>query len=103
MYRARAAALLEDCSHVRCIAPCLASLAAGSLGENNGQRNNKVAPRVGRRTGENCRAFLADLRARLLGAPEISSDAFSAYPDAVERAFGVECSFGTIEKHYAVD
>lgn len=53
--------------------------------------------------GENCRAFLADLRARVLGAPEISSDAFSAYPDAAERAFGIECSFGTIEKHYAVD
>src|SRR6266446_1759167 len=55
------------------------------------------------RNGENCRAFLADLRARVLGAPEISSDGFPAYPDAVERAFGVECTFGTIEKHYAVE
>lgn len=39
----------------------------------------------------------------MLGAPEISSDAFPAYPDAVEQAFGIECSFATIEKHYAVD
>jgi hypothetical protein len=58
--------------------------------------------RVRKRNGENCRAFLADLRARVLGAPEISSDAFPAYPDAVERAFGIECTFGRIEKHYAV-
>ena len=62
-----------------------------------------VSYRVGKRNGENTRAFLADLRDRVLGAPEISSDAFSAYPDAVERAFGNDCRFGTIEKHYATD
>ena len=62
-----------------------------------------ISWRVGKRNGENCRAFLADLRARVLGAPEISSDGFPAYPDAVERAFGIECTFGTIEKHYAVE
>jgi IS1 family transposase len=61
-----------------------------------------ISWRVGKRDGDNCRAFLADLRARVLGAPEISSDGFPAYPDAVERAFGIECAFGTIEKHYAV-
>jgi hypothetical protein len=58
-----------------------------------------ISVRVGKRNGENCRAFFADLRARVLGAPEISPDAFPAYPDAVERAFGSECRFGTIEKH----
>jgi IS1 family transposase len=62
-----------------------------------------ISYRIGKRTGENCRAFLADLRSRVLGVPEISSDAFPAYPDAVEQAFGMECSFATIEKHYAVD
>ena len=62
-----------------------------------------ISWRVGKRNGENCRAFLADLRARVLGAPEISSDGFPAYPDAVERAFGSDCTFGTIEKHYAVE
>lgn len=62
-----------------------------------------ISWRVGKRNGDNTRAFLADLRGRVLGAPEISSDAFPAYPDAVEQAFGIECSFGTIEKHYAVD
>jgi IS1 family transposase len=62
-----------------------------------------ISYRVGKRTGENCRTFLADLRARVLGAPEISSDAFPAYPDGVEQAFGIECRFGAIEKHYAVE
>src|SRR3954452_1765357 len=62
-----------------------------------------ISWRVGKRDGENCRDFLADLRDRVLGAPEISSDGFPAYPDAVERAFGMECSFATIEKHYAAD
>jgi IS1 family transposase len=61
-----------------------------------------ISYRVGKRTGDNCRAFLADLRSRVLGAPEISSDAFPAYPDAVEQAFGIECKFATIE-HYAVE
>jgi hypothetical protein len=68
-----------------------------------GSGKANISYRVGKRSGDNCRAFLADLRARVLGAPEISSDAFPAYPDAVERAFGAECRFGTIEKHYAVE
>lgn len=59
--------------------------------------------RIGKRDGENCRAFLADLRERVLGAPEISSDAFPAYPDAIEEAFGADVHFGTIEKHYSAD
>lgn len=59
-----------------------------------------VSYRVGKRNSENTRAFLNDLRERVLGAPEISSDGFVTYPDAVERAFGADCTFGTIEKHY---
>lgn len=60
-----------------------------------------VSYRVGKRTAENTRAFLADLRARVLGAPEISSDAFQPYPPAVELAFGIDCHYGTIDKEYA--
>jgi len=56
--------------------------------------------RVGKRTAENTRAFVMDVRHRVLGAPEISSDAFNAYPNAVDEAFGLDCSFGTIDKHY---
>jgi hypothetical protein len=40
---------------------------------------------VGKRDGENADVFLADLRQRIANRPEISSDGFSAYPDAVER------------------
>ena len=58
---------------------------------------------IGKRDAENTRTFVADLRARVLGAPEISSDAFNAYPVAVDLAFGIDCHFGTIEKHYKAE
>ena len=61
-----------------------------------------VSYSVGKRTAENTREFIADLRVRVLGAPEISSDGFNAYPEAVELAFGRDCTFGTVEKHYSV-
>ena len=37
------------------------------------------------------------------GAPEISSDAFRAYPIAIEKAFGGDCDYGTIDKQYAAE
>lgn len=55
---------------------------------------------VGKRSRENTHVFVADLRERVIGAPEISSDAYLGYPTAVEAAFGTDCQFGTIEKHY---
>ncbi|MGH7192979.1 MAG: hypothetical protein ACREJM_05510 [Candidatus Saccharimonadales bacterium] len=58
---------------------------------------------VGKRTAENTRAFVADLRERVLGAPEISSDAFLPYPPAIELAFGIDVHYGTIEKHVAAE
>jgi IS1 family transposase len=60
-----------------------------------------ISYRVGKRTAENTRTFLADLRARVLGMPEISSDVFQPYPPAVEFAFGIDCHYGTIDKEYA--
>ena len=60
-----------------------------------------ISYRIGKRTAVNTRAFVMDIRERVLGAPEISSDAFQAYPVAVDMAFGLDCTFGTIEKHYA--
>jgi len=59
-----------------------------------------ISYRVGKRDSENTNAFLADLRQRIVNRPEISSDGFSAYPDAVERAFGLDCSFAQIIKQY---
>jgi IS1 family transposase len=59
-----------------------------------------ISYRVGKRDGANTVAFLADLRERIVNRPEISSDGFSAYPDAVERAFGLDCSFAQVIKQY---
>ena len=62
-----------------------------------------ISYRTGKRTAVNTKLFLQDLRARVDGAPEISADAFRAYPIAVEEVFGSRCSFGTIDKSFAVD
>lgn len=55
---------------------------------------------VGKRESENTRAFVMDVRQRVINAPEISSDAFNQYPGAIEAAFGADCRYGQIEKHY---
>lgn len=57
---------------------------------------------IGKRNGPNTHTFVMDLRQRVLGAPEISSDGWHSYPPAIEAAFGSDCSFGVIEKKYAV-
>ena len=54
-----------------------------------------------KRTNEATYAFAKDVRARVLGAPEISTDGLNAYPWAIERAFKGECAHGVIVKHYA--
>ena len=54
--------------------------------------------KVGKRTAENTRAFVADLRGRVINRPTISSDAFNAYPEAVELAFGDDVDYGQILK-----
>lgn len=48
---------------------------------------------VGKRTAESARAFLADLRGRVVNRPQITTDAFSAYEDAVEAAFGTAADY----------
>jgi IS1 family transposase len=53
----------------------------------DGTRKAIISYRVGKRDSQNTHAFLADLRRRIVNKPEISSDGFPAYPDAVERAF----------------
>jgi IS1 family transposase len=61
-----------------------------------------VSYRVGKRDQENTSAFVQDLRERVLGAPEISSDGFNAYPGAIEDAFGMDCTYGQIVKNYGI-
>jgi IS1 family transposase len=56
---------------------------------------------IGKRDVGTTRTFIADLRRRLLNQPVINSDAFSAYPDAIEEHFGADVSYGQIVKHYS--
>jgi IS1 family transposase len=59
-----------------------------------------LAWRVGRREIEPARAFMGDLRQRVLNAPQINTDGFSQYEGAVEEAFGADCHYGQIIKTY---
>ena len=55
-----------------------------------------VSYQIGKRSGANANAFAMDVRQRILGRPQISSDGFSPYIDAIERAFGSEVDYGQI-------
>lgn len=61
-----------------------------------------ISYRVGKRDQENTSAFVQDLRNRVLGKPEISSDGWLCYPGAIEDAFGIDCAYGQIVKNYNV-
>ncbi len=60
-----------------------------------------ISYRVGKRDGENANALAADLRARILNHPQISSDGLAAYVSAIEDAFGIDCDYAMIQKEYA--
>jgi IS1 family transposase len=60
-----------------------------------------VSYKIGKRSGANANAFARDVRQRILGRPQISSDGFSPYVDAIEQAFGSEVDYGQIVKVYA--
>jgi IS1 family transposase len=62
-----------------------------------------VSFQVGKRNEANTKAFIWDLRERIINAPELSTDAFPAYEGAIEEAFGIECRYGQIIKSYAND
>ncbi len=53
---------------------------------------------VGKRTGENARALLADLRARVINRPQITTDAFHVYEEAVEATFGGDVDYVMMNK-----
>ena len=55
---------------------------------------------VGKRDRYHARMFMDDLASRLTTRPQISSDALSAYTDAIERAFGDEVDYGTVIKTF---
>ena len=47
-----------------------------------------ISYRVGKRNQANTEAFVADLRERVVGNPQINSDAWPAYESAVTNEFG---------------
>ena len=57
-----------------------------------------VSYHLGKRTGENARALLTDLHGRLLNRPQLSTDGFNAYVDAVDDVFGTEVDYASIVK-----
>jgi IS1 family transposase len=57
---------------------------------------------VRKRDMYHARAFMEDLAARLSRRVQLSSDALSAYPEAVERGFGSEVDYAQLVKTYAV-
>lgn len=57
---------------------------------------------VGKRNAESTMDFLHDLRGRVIGQPEISTDGFHPYRVAIRDAFGDSASHGVITKTYSV-
>jgi transposase-like protein len=58
--------------------------------------------RTGKRDSETTDLFIRDLRERVLGTPEISTDGFHPYRPAIRHAFGERVAHGVISKTYSV-
>ncbi len=57
---------------------------------------------VGKRNTASTDDFLQDLRSRVIGQPEISTDGFLPYRNAIRDAFGYSASHSVIVKTYSV-
>ena len=53
---------------------------------------------VGKRTGESAKAFVADVRGRVINRPQITTDSFAPYADAISSAFGVDVDYVMMNK-----
>lgn len=58
---------------------------------------------VDKRDDLTTRRFVTDLRARVLGRPQISSDGWQSYVGAIEDAFGADADYGMQIKDYKSD
>lgn len=57
---------------------------------------------IGKRDGATTLAFLTRLKGSLNGCrPQISTDAFAPYPDAIDAVFGTDVDYASIRKEYA--
>lgn len=55
---------------------------------------------IGKRDGDTADAFALDLRGRIVNRPQISTDGFKPYLDAIARAFGYEVDYAMVFKEY---
>lgn len=60
-----------------------------------------VSYAVGPRTQPMASEFLYDLKSRLTGRPQLTTDGWTYYPEAVERVFGSDVDYAILEKQYA--
>jgi len=58
---------------------------------------------VGKRDANNTEALALDLRARIVNRPQITSDGYSPYPNAVMLAFGYDVDYSVLTKQYVGD
>jgi|HubBroStandDraft_4_1064222.scaffolds.fasta_scaffold07336_6 IS1 family transposase len=61
-----------------------------------------IAYQTGKRSTETTDLFVRDLRERVLGTPEISTDGYHPYRNAIRDAFGGRAAHGVINKTYSV-
>jgi len=61
-----------------------------------------ISYHTGKRDSENTDLFIQDLRQRVIGAPEISTDGFLPYQNAIRDAFNGSAAHGVIVKTYSV-
>ena len=61
-----------------------------------------IAYRTGKRDGDTTDEFIQDLRQRVIGAPEITTDGYHPYKSSIRDAFGKRATHGVINKTYSV-
>jgi IS1 family transposase len=61
-----------------------------------------IGYRTGKRDSATTDDFIQDLRGRVIGAPEISTDGLNYYRNPIRDAFGHRASHGVINKTYSV-
>ena len=60
-----------------------------------------IAYHTGKRNADSTDLFVRDLRERVLGSPEISSDGYYPYTETIRHAFGDHVAHGVIVKRYS--
>ena len=58
---------------------------------------------IGRRTGADARAFMGDLAVRIRNHPQLTTDGFTSYPEAIYAEFGDHVDYAQLYKSYAAE